>query len=1525
MFSGGRVQSESEILVGPNHGLNEILEDSLKMAMLSLKVSIQEHGITKTIQFDRSMKTRDACKVIRDKMQEVPLGPEKDYGLFLSDEDQKKGVWLEMDYSLEHYLLRNGDMLVYKRKMRTLKVRMLDGSVKTVRVDDAQPVRKLMQVICTKIGITNHDEYSLVRETQEENKEPSYGTLTLRRAMIIMQFDFALTNVPEPRLDKNKMEQLKKKLKTDDDMNWVDHSKTLREQGIDEEENLLLRRKYFFSDHNVDSRDPIQLNLLYVQARDAILNGAHPVTVEQALQFGGIQCQIQFGDYNESKHKPGLFDLKDFLPKDFYKNKGIAKKVFAEHKKFSGLPEIEAKVQYVTLARSLKTYGVTFFLVKEQRKNKSKLVPRLLGVTKDSVLRLDEKTKEVGYIRFPTFYGAAQILETWPLTRVRKWAASPNSFTLGEQISQLIAGYIDIIIKKQRSNDHMGIEGDEGSTMVEDNVTPAKATILQQNPGARLSQISTGSIALPAVIRVGANGAQTPGLGQVQPVRFGDVKNQAHSVYAPVSPQHSRVHSAELSEPQRAYMSLIDSGQEAVEAAQKELESKQPELESENSSIQWKQNTLDVKRQTVSSQIAAMNAATAQVITYTSVPPEEVDHPAVGAAISTIATNLPEMSKDVKMMASLMEEDSGDRLLDAARGLCVAFSELLRAAEPEEPRQGLLAAATRVGEASHALLYTIGEEPEGGQEVVMGLAKAVSNAAASLVLQAKAIATRCVEHPEPQSAVIHSATQFALATSQLVACSQVIAPTITNRVCRHQLLEAAQEVAHAMEGVVVACQESGVPDERQDVRAAADNVNSALQGLQDHVISLSAESPQEDVVEKIFTTSNRVTTAAGDTGEMMRQAHCLAKATSELITTMKGEADMVGDNDMRNRIMSAARILADATTRLLDAAKGCSNNPKDEDCQVALHRAVEDVCQATSGAASAAFKRKLIRKLENAAKETCSAATQTIAAAKGASVHLTNAPSSDELLESCMEVAAMIPKVIQGVKATMADVDSVPAQMALIKSSLAFVQVCAYAIFKEWDKGINKKEMFQPCQRMVLASRGSLASVNSPPHRLHLANACTTQEDRLAALLEALERAQGACSALEIERALAAIQEISEDLKQWKDQLEKGELKPLEGDSPENTAALMGASCRSVGSAMVQLLTAANQGQESTTGVAARDTARHLKGLAQACRAVAATGNEPAPLDCAEEAMACSKDLVSAAQAALEERPGDPSRLTAVARSVSTALSDCLSCLPALRQLDRALAAVAKSGQQLATSQQHFPTSNKPYSELQTNLNTAAASLNDSAARLVEDAPTSRLATTAEDFGRSYENLMDCGLEMAGSTVNPEVQGQVVVSLRDVSIVSSKLLSAAKLTAADPTAPFSHNQLAAAARSVTDAINQLVDVCTCAGPGQKECDNAIRKIQWQADLAPKEMAASDMRNRRHSMRPLLDNLSEPVRDASYFECLDSVLEQSKVLGEAMASIVSSHVKPEPLAHGVKTMASAICELIEAGVQARSYS
>ncbi len=41
-------------------------------------------------------------------MMHMLLFPASDFGMFLSDEDPKKGVWLENGRTLEYYLLRNG-------------------------------------------------------------------------------------------------------------------------------------------------------------------------------------------------------------------------------------------------------------------------------------------------------------------------------------------------------------------------------------------------------------------------------------------------------------------------------------------------------------------------------------------------------------------------------------------------------------------------------------------------------------------------------------------------------------------------------------------------------------------------------------------------------------------------------------------------------------------------------------------------------------------------------------------------------------------------------------------------------------------------------------------------------------------------------------------------------------------------------------------------------------------------------------------------------------------------------------------------------------------------------------------------------------------------------------------------------------------------------------------------------------------------------------------------------------------------
>lgn len=1000
----------------------------MKMVALSLKICVRHCNVVKTMQFEPSTAVYDACRVIRERVPEAQTGQASDYGLFLSDEDPRKGIWLEAGRTLDYYMLRNGDILEYKKKQRPQKIRMLDGSVKTVMVDDSKTVGELLVTICSRIGITNYEEYSLIQETIEEKKEEGTGTLKKDRTLL---------------RDERKMEKLKAKLHTDDDLNWLDHSRTFREQGVDENETLLLRRKFFYSDQNVDSRDPVQLNLLYVQARDDILNGSHPVSFEKACEFGGFQAQIQFGPHVEHKHKPGFLDLKEFLPKEYIKQRGAEKRIFQEHKNCGEMSEIEAKVKYVKLARSLRTYGVSFFLVKEKMKGKNKLVPRLLGITKDSVMRVDEKTKEV--------------LQEWPLTTVKRWAASPKSFTLdfgeyqesyysvqtteGEQISQLIAGYIDIILKKKQSKDRFGLEGDEESTMLEESVSPKKSTILQQQFN-RTGKAEHGSVALPAVMRSGSSGPETFNVGSMPSPQQQVMVGQMH-----------RGHMPPLTSAQQALMGTINTSMHAVQQAQDDLSELDslPPLGQDMASRVWVQNKVDESKHEIHSQVDAITAGTASVVNLTAGDPADTDYTAVGCAITTISSNLTEMSKGVKLLAALMDDDvgSGEDLLRAARTLAGAVSDLLKAVQPTsgEPRQTVLTAAGSIGQASGDLLRQIGENEtdERFQDVLMSLAKAVANAAAMLVLKAKNVA-QVAEDTVLQNRVIAAATQCALSTSQLVACAKVVSPTISSPVCQEQLIEAGKLVDRSVENCVRACQAATSDSELlKQVSAAASVVSQALHDLLQHVRQFASRGEPigryDQATDTIMCVTESIFSSMGDAGEMVRQARVLAQATSDLVNAMRSDAEAEIDMENSKKLLAAAKLLADSTARMVEAAKGAAANPENEDQQQRLREAAEGLRVATNAAAQNAIKKKIVNRLEVAAKQAAAAATQTIAASQNAAISNKNPSAQQQLVQSCKAVADHIPQLVQGVRGSQAQAEDLSAQLALIISSQNFLQV----------------------------------------------------------------------------------------------------------------------------------------------------------------------------------------------------------------------------------------------------------------------------------------------------------------------------------------------------------------------------------------------------------------------------------------------------------------------------------------------------
>eukprot|EP00842_Homolaphlyctis_polyrhiza_P006524 jgi/Hompol1/6873/HPOL_002360-RA len=240
------------------------------MAQLSLKIYLADSDTLKTCQYTGDTYVQDVIMDIREKYCAGDVG--LDHGLLI----RELRVWLAPNRLLDHYELKYGDTLEFRKRHRVLKVKTMDESIKAVLIDESQPVRSVVAAVCERMGISNNDEYSFATDTADQ---------------------------PSKKLDKKA--KSKENLYADG-RTWLNPDKTLREQGLTEVDIVILKKKFFFTDQSVDRTDPVQLMLMYNQAREMIVSGKHPCKADEAAQLAAIQLQIQFGSHEPEKHKPGF-------------------------------------------------------------------------------------------------------------------------------------------------------------------------------------------------------------------------------------------------------------------------------------------------------------------------------------------------------------------------------------------------------------------------------------------------------------------------------------------------------------------------------------------------------------------------------------------------------------------------------------------------------------------------------------------------------------------------------------------------------------------------------------------------------------------------------------------------------------------------------------------------------------------------------------------------------------------------------------------------------------------------------------------------------------------------------------------------------------------------------------------------------------------------------------------------------------------------------------------------------------------
>lgn len=197
------------------------------------------------------------------------------------------------------------------------------------------------------------------------------------------------------------------------------------------------------------------------------------------------------------------------------------------------------------------------------------------------------------------------------------------------------------------------------------------------------------------------------------------------------------------------------------------------------------ENRLHVSRQILIGALSTINASTAHIIIITSDTSTnshrnfDFNH-TLSTAVKSITTNLNEFSNEIPVYINLVEDKTN--LLDQSRRLCIAFNDLLISLKnlsenhsDSTTRQNVLLTASRLGEINQDLIRRLTDDFDYSieyQDKLLSLSKSVANTTALYVLKAKDIATN-VHEQQVVNEIISTATQCALATSQLVACTKV--------------------------------------------------------------------------------------------------------------------------------------------------------------------------------------------------------------------------------------------------------------------------------------------------------------------------------------------------------------------------------------------------------------------------------------------------------------------------------------------------------------------------------------------------------------------------------------------------------------------------------------------------------------------------------------------------------------------------------------------------------------------------------
>uniref|UniRef100_A0A8C2J7I4 Fermitin family member 3b n=1 Tax=Cyprinus carpio TaxID=7962 RepID=A0A8C2J7I4_CYPCA len=234
--------------------------------------------------------------------------------------EQKQQWLLRTGWTLDKCGVHADARLIFTPQHKPLRLGLPNGATLKMRACFSSPVFRTVMGICRVLNLRHPEELSLLRPVEEKkkkkDKDSSEELYDLTDVPLTAGSVQALYNgMPAHFADSPKTEAVYKMLsvslpspapeaiaklyrpasivdKTHIHTRWLDSSRSLMQQGIQENDKLGLRFKYY-TFHDMDPKyDAVRLTQLYEQARWAILLEDIDCTEEEMMLFGALQYHI---------------------------------------------------------------------------------------------------------------------------------------------------------------------------------------------------------------------------------------------------------------------------------------------------------------------------------------------------------------------------------------------------------------------------------------------------------------------------------------------------------------------------------------------------------------------------------------------------------------------------------------------------------------------------------------------------------------------------------------------------------------------------------------------------------------------------------------------------------------------------------------------------------------------------------------------------------------------------------------------------------------------------------------------------------------------------------------------------------------------------------------------------------------------------------------------------------------------------------------------------------------------------------